>query len=109
MGFWKILVALAGIAYCASAYAAPAQVDIPAEGVTLHATLYRPDGDGPFPAVVALHDCGGLTHRPATLQQLYTEWANLLVAHGFVVLFPASFASRGLGPQCRETARTLHP
>ena len=89
-------------------YAAPAPVDIPADGVTLHATLYRPDGDGPFPAVVALHDCGGLTHRPATQSQLYTEWANLLVAKGFVVLFPDSFGSRGLGSQCRETERKVH-
>jgi dienelactone hydrolase len=107
MGFWKTLVALAGIACCASAHAAPAQVDIPAEGVTLHAALYRPDGDGPFPAVVALHDCGGLTHRPATQSQLYGEWANLLVAKGFVVLFPDSFGSRGLGSQCRETERKV--
>src|ERR1700722_6516913 len=108
MGFWKILAASAGMASCANAYAAPAQVDIPAEGVTLHAALYRPDGDGPFPAVVALHDCGGLTHRPATQSQLYGEWANLLVAKGFVVLFPDSFGSRGLGSQCRETERKVH-
>ena len=93
------------MAYCVSAYAAPAQVDIPADGLTLHAALYRPDGDGPFPAVVALHDCGGLTHRPATQSQLYNEWANVLVAKGFVVLFPDSFGSRGLGSQCRETER----
>jgi len=108
MGFWRILAAFAGMAYCASAYAAPAQVDIPADGLTLHAALYRPDGDGPFPAVVALHDCGGLTHRPATQSQLYNEWANLLVAKGFVVLFPDSFGSRGLGSQCRETERKVH-
>jgi dienelactone hydrolase len=107
MGFWKILAAFAGMACCASAYAAPAQVDIPADGLTLHAALYRPDGDGPFPAVVALHDCGGLTHRPATQSQLYNEWADLLVAKGFVVLFPDSFGSRGLGSQCRETERKV--
>jgi dienelactone hydrolase len=108
MGFWKLLAALAGVAYCATAYAAPDRVDIPADGVTLHGTLYRPDGDGPFPAVVALHDCGGLTQRPATETQLYNEWANILVAQGFVVLFPDSFGSRGLGSQCRETERKVH-
>ena len=26
----------------------------------LHAQLYKPDGNGPFPAVIALHGCGGL-------------------------------------------------
>jgi len=107
MGFWKLLVAFAGVACCASAYAASDQVEIPADGLTLHAALYRPDGDGPFPAVVALHDCGGLTHRPATQSQLYNEWADLLVAKGFVVLFPDSFGSRGLGSQCRETERKV--
>ena len=34
---------------------APHQVDIPANGLTLHAQLYKPDGDGPFPTVIALH------------------------------------------------------
>src|ERR1700722_15026106 len=107
MGFWKILAASAGMASCASAYAAPAQVDIPADGLTLHASLYKPDGDGPFPAVVALHDCGGLRHRPAIPSQLYTEWANLLVSRGFVVVFPDSFGSRGLASQCRERERKV--
>ncbi len=111
MGFRKFLVALAGIAWCtaaATAAAAPERVDIPAGDVTLHGTLYRPDGDGPFAAVVALHGCGGLTHRPATQSQLYSEWADVLVAKGFVVLFPDSFGSRGLGPQCRESKRKIH-
>src|SRR6202042_319405 len=61
-----------------------------------------------FPAVVAMHDCGGLIRRPAMQAQLYSEWANLLVGKGFVVLFPDSFGSRGLGPQCREANRKVH-
>jgi dienelactone hydrolase len=111
MGFRKFFVALAGIAWCTAqaAAAGPERVDIPAaDNVTLHGTLYRPDGDGPFPAVVALHGCGGIVHRPAMQSQLYSEWANVLVAKGFVVLFPDSFGSRGLGPQCREEKRKVH-
>ena len=108
MGFRKLLFALAGVAFgTAAAAATPEHVDIPADNVTLHGTLYRPEGDGPFPAVVAMHDCGGLIHRPATQSQLYSEWANLLVGKGFVVLFPDSFGSRGLGPQCREANRKV--
>jgi dienelactone hydrolase len=109
MDFRRFLVAFAGLAWCTAAAAAtPEHVDIPSGDVTLHATLYRPDGDGPFPAVVALHGCGGLIRRPALQSQLYGEWANLLVAKGFVVLFPDSFGSRGLGSQCRETKRKIH-
>jgi dienelactone hydrolase len=76
--------------------------------MVLHATLYRPDGPGPFPAVVALHDCGGLNQRPNTEAQLYAKWADKLVGDGFVVIFPDSFGSRGLGSQCREHHRTVH-
>src|SRR5215472_18279620 len=76
-----LVAALAG----SQAMAAPEQIDIPDGSLTLHATLYRPEGPGPFPAVVALHDCGGLTRRPNTEAQLYSEWAKNLVDHGFVV------------------------
>ena len=93
---------------CSEAIAAPEQIDIPDDGLVLHGTLYRPDGPGPFPAVVALHDCGGLTQRPNTEAQLYSKWADRLVADGFVVVFPDSFGSRGLGSQCREHHRTVH-
>jgi len=113
MVFRRLLVALAcaagaaGAAIAAGAPAPPQRIDIPADNVTLHATLYRPEGDGPFPAVIALHDCGGIIHRPAAQAQLYGEWAKVLVAKGYVVLFPDSFGSRGLGPQCRESHRRV--
>jgi dienelactone hydrolase len=93
---------------CSEAAAAPEQIDIPDGGLALHAMLYRPEGPGPFPAVVALHDCGGLTQRPNAEAQLYSKWADKLVADGFVVVFPDSFGSRGLGSQCREHHRTVH-
>jgi dienelactone hydrolase len=101
------LLALAGIAIWSSAAGASERVDIPDGDLTLQGVLYRPEGDGPFNAVVALHDCGGIVRRPRTVAQLYAEWANRLVADGFVVLFPDSFASRGLGSQCRERQRKV--
>jgi dienelactone hydrolase len=99
----RLLVrACAGAAlFWASHAVAAEQVDIAEDSLTLHATLYRPSGPGPFPAIVALHDCGGLDQRPNALSQLYVAWAQHLVADGFAVLFPDSFGSRGLGPQCR--------
>lgn len=101
--------ALAAVIACAPAIAAePEHVDIPDGELTLHASLYRPDGAGPFPAVVVLHDCAGLVHhRPITETRHYIEWARLLVADGFVVLFPDSFGSRGVGPQCHERNRKV--
>ena len=44
---------------CIPAGAAPASetIEIPGGEHKLKAILYRPDGAGPFPAVVALHGC----------------------------------------------------
>ena len=107
MGFKVLLSALAGVALCVTTGAAAAEnVDIPDDGVTLHALLYRPSGPGPFPGVVALHDCGGLEEESAT--EHYGEWAKLLSGKGFVVVFPDSYGSRGLGPQCRVRESKVH-
>jgi dienelactone hydrolase len=108
MAFRMLVIALAGALTSSGATAAPEHIDIPEGDLTLHASLYRPEGAGPFPAVIALHDCGGLNQRPNTEAQLYSEWAKKLVGDGFIVLFPDSFGSRGLGSQCREHHRTVH-
>ena len=66
----------------------------------LDALLYRPAGEGPFPAVVALHGCGGLFNTRGQPSARHADWGTRLAAMGFVVLFPDSFGSRGLGSQC---------
>src|SRR5262252_949641 len=108
MAFRMCVLTVIAVLASSGAIAAPEAVDIPDGELTLHATLYRPEGPGPFPAIVALHNCGGLTQRPNTEAQLYSKWADKLVADGFVVVFPDSFGSRGLGSQCRERHRTVH-
>jgi dienelactone hydrolase len=55
-------------------------------------TLSIPDGPGPFPAVVILHDCSGLGPRSSGAPG---RWARELVAHGYVALMPDSFTTRG--------------
>jgi dienelactone hydrolase len=56
--------------------------------------LMKPDGDGPFPAVVALHGCGGLT--AATRDR----WIDRAVAWGYAVLSVDSFTARGVTETC---------
>jgi dienelactone hydrolase len=73
----------------------------------LHAQLYKPDGDGPFPVVIALHGCGGLAGHSEPVQPRYREWAELLLKTGNAVLLPDSYASRELGPQCRVKERRI--
>jgi dienelactone hydrolase len=59
----------------------------------LSAGLHKPDGDGPFPAVIVLHDCGGVEEHAI-------KWARLLVSWGYVAIVPDSFGSRGHGNMC---------
>jgi len=78
------------------------QVEILSGDAKLRASLFRPAGPGPFPAVVALHACDGLGEGEVPIEQRYQEWGERLTAAGFAVLFPDSFGSRGLGSQCKQ-------
>jgi dienelactone hydrolase len=85
----------------AAPLSAPQQIEIPQASGVLHAVLYKPGGDGPFPAVIALHGCGGLATHAEPVQPRYRDWAEHLLKAGNVVLLPDSYGSRELGPQCR--------
>jgi dienelactone hydrolase len=99
---------LFAVAYAADAAPLPHQVDIALANGTLHAQLYKPDGDGPFPVVIALHGCGGLAGHSEPVQQRYRDWAEQLLKDGNAVLLPDSYGSRELGPQCRVKDRERH-
>jgi dienelactone hydrolase len=71
--------------------------------------LFRPDGAGPFPAVIGLHGCEGLVEKDGTLATRYRDWAQHLTAAGFVVVYPDSYGSRGLGSQCSIRRRAVRP
>ena len=50
--------------------------------------LAKPEGVGPFPAVIGLHGCGGM---PATTKR---KVVDELVGWGYVVLLVDSYATR---------------
>lgn len=85
----------------------PHQVDMPSGNVTLHAQLYKPDGNGPFPVVIALHGCGGLASHSEPIQPRYRDWSEQLLKAGNAVLWPDSYGSREIGPQCRVREHRL--
>ena len=66
----------------------------PPSAATIDAYLSRPDGNGPFPAIVYLHGCGGLSS--ATRHRI----ADLMTGWGYVTLAVNSFASRGIAEAC---------
>jgi dienelactone hydrolase len=76
------------------------------DGAKLRGFVYRPEGKGPFPAIVAMHSCDGLSGAESPVAARYADWGERLAAAGFVVLFPDSFASRGLPPQCTVGQRS---
>lgn len=57
------------------------------------ATLYRPDGGGPFPAVVLLHGCHGVS--PSN-----HDWARWFRERGYVALVVDSWGARGIDDGC---------
>ncbi len=85
----------------------PEQVEFRDGDMTLKAIVYRPEGTGPFPAVIAMHDCSGLTNASGAVASKYREWAQLLVRDGFIVLFPESYSSRGISNQCAARNRPI--
>ena len=54
--------------------------------------VLKPEGPGPFPAVVILHDCSGLGPRSSGSP---ARWAKELLRQGYVILIPDSFTTRG--------------
>lgn len=59
--------------------------------VFLKGHLFKPEGEGPFPAVVLMHGCGGL--QPAVRSTMFS-YADELVSNGFAVLNLDSFGPR---------------
>jgi dienelactone hydrolase len=106
-----VAAALAAIAILtttpAPAGSGPEAVQILHGENVLKAELYRPEGDGPFPAVVALHGCEGLRGSNGLIAPLYRDWAEHLNKAGFAVLYPDSYGSRDLNTPCRSRALIL--
>ena len=98
----RVTVALALLALPAKPRAEPAGytswlVNMPTtmrDGGTeeIPATVLKPPGDGPFSAIVVLHDCSGLSPRSSGAPM---RWATLLASQGYVAILPDSFSTRG--------------
>jgi len=97
-----ILAACALVAGCAVVEppAAPSSTP-PASGpMSIPVEVMKPPGDGPFAAVVMMHDCSGLGPRSSGSPK---RWAKILVDEGYVVVLPDSFSTRGFpGGVCTD-------
>ncbi len=84
----KTVIALIA-AWTAATFAALAQAQT---AFPLPMTMTKPAGDGPFPAIVIMHDCSGLGPRSSGSPW---RWSTRLNAAGYVTVAPDSFSSRG--------------
>lgn len=69
----------------------------PLPGLPLNGRLSKPDGEGPFPAVVLMHGCGGIW-------RWNDVWTDRLAGWGYVVLDVDSFGPRGKSSICESGA-----
>jgi poly(3-hydroxybutyrate) depolymerase len=75
--------------------------------VQLKALVHRPEGTGPFPAIVLLHGCGGMFTTAREITSSYRYWSELLSERGFVTVLPYSFGPRGHFSICDQQKRTI--
>lgn len=72
--------------------------------------LYKPKGDGPFPALVLMHQCGGLGRPDGPWKNMsMLEWAREGVARGYVVLQMDSLNPRNVGSVCQGPKNDVFP
>lgn len=103
----RIAITLAAAIFTLSGALADTWVSIPGRnGVSLRALMMTPAGAGPFPAIVALHGCAGLGNSGG-INPRHSDWGARLRDAGFIVVFPESFLSRGLGSQCNVRDREI--
>jgi dienelactone hydrolase len=66
------------------------------QGTPLVGYLSRPQGNGPYPAIVVMHGCGGMRSSVKKI------WPERLVSWGYVVLVVDSFTTRNIKDTCHS-------
>ena len=54
-----------------------------------HISVFKPQGDGPFPTILMFHGCGGIKQ-----QQVF--WANIFQSWGYAAVYVDSYVGRGI-------------
>jgi dienelactone hydrolase len=68
------------------------------ESLVIDGNLYKPEGNGPFPAIIVLHGCAGIDYH-------FRSWAEQLKKWGYVALIVDSFGPRGVDRVCGKSFR----
>lgn len=89
--FWTAAIALTLLAACQTDVSfRSSRIFSPTEEVDrIPGFLAKSEGNGPFPAVVVLHSCGGAA------MHVNAGWREYFTARGYVVLIVDTFGARG--------------
>jgi dienelactone hydrolase len=114
---WLAVVLLAVLLVVSPASAAAAYdtewVEFPAlkefggEPLQQSAQQFRPQGAGPFPAIVLMHGCGGMYTPSGYITASYLRWAELLAQDGYVAVLVDGFNPRGYRTICELQKRPI--
>lgn len=88
IAIWMVFILVPLIGCASIAKFKSLDVNKTGEQQILKGKLTKPSGDGPFPAIVLLHGCGGP-------KEYYSAWIGRLQRWGFVTLMVNSFGPRG--------------
>lgn len=77
------------------------EVNLDQYSANIHIELNKPQGEGPFPAIVFMHGCSGLGALEKQGLKLHSDY---FIAKGYVTLIVDSFAGRGIEDDsvCRD-------
>jgi dienelactone hydrolase len=88
---WMLFALALVVAGCASSLSFPNAT--PGAPRTIPAVEVKPEGPGPFPAVVLMHGCHGVSRSTH-------DWARWFSARGYVALIVDSWGPRGIKDGC---------
>ena len=86
---WFVITLLVAGCHLGESVRLPAMPERQAPSIAMR--VVKPDGAGPFPAVVWLHGCGGVVPGARHVE----DWTRRLSSMGYVVAIPDSFTDRG--------------
>lgn len=88
-----LLLIVAGYGFVDSWHVSPLPPTVLAEKLEPYFEISKPDGQGPFPTLLAFHGCSGLKASALAIRT-YKDWAEYFVAQGWAVVFVDSLAAR---------------
>ena len=93
--FFAIIILIRPFAYASNEPVVFQSTGIDGKTQTLNAYIYKPEGQGQFPAIILLHGCAGVTTH-------HHNWAELIKEWGYVVFIVDSFNPRSINNVCGD-------